>query len=1839
MANIVASFGKDYFILDSSNKPEIIITSGYEDDVLINGVSLGTVKKNFNKRNANVNGYSFVVDVAYLNNIDYANNRYVLENAYDPKGNNYVEYNSTEYLLNSEHDNSDPGVDSSLYIVKNLPPKYSYIKDVIYYDNFEPIEIHKTDDGNYLYHFHIDAPKPIVVAVGHKENGKRNAKNYCSFMYNPGETSEQVYDRVHKMISNETSYELLRVNPKLTGNIKVVVDSSSNIYLDTFKVSKGLSQRKYRKIKLNPDEYYGNSIMCSMSSLPSEDLYKIEDSCYSLFSLANNLNEQYYDKYNSGVRTNGDNMYSENYAMLAPLCIKKNMPDFFLIFKIKKYEDVLNPSDRLKYFLKNGTLVKSFDLRKDSNAGKLMRKVYENSKDFIGDLFVSYNYNIDNVYNGISIDRGVVSKIHESSSFERNIKNQVALNDWYTGGFERNRIVSKNIINFEFMFDDTEEDMFSLNTYFGLYVKLNGEKSDFSCVGIIEDKDKNKIPVFNDNISGMKFNPSDKSNLDIIYGMSTLNEFIRLRHNIASKDSYEYIKEYISQPYHNISSPKLIDMDTDIYGKSFVTINVDTLLDVGEHYRIVNFQDKKIYEIILSNFKNEEFDISGINKYYQNINESIYEINRVTIYGIEYRQRVLIESDDYIDNVRKNEIKLLSEAFNSFGDEIKSYSFDNHISVIYDHTFKNGTLNTVIEKITSSVGISDSEIEAQEYYYDHSTYFFNDQDADKIILRPEDTNENKKALYPYEFDVLGQRIAYCHSFIPFESDGSKLYMIDTNVELDFSKEKTVVYNTGFNEHEIYKQFKIYSLDPDLKMKETSMWCVPGFNSEKNYLIYLNKKPNVINDKIYFYNLYPINVGICSIFPIKDLYTDVLDKQNKMSESEEDYISLTGGEFTEKNNVFGTSILSDDEEKIMNYFDKSEQVKIDSSFLKYMTSLNDINHKYSDLSILFQSCCKWKSVGTDARGEYMRIMYPYKTDTKNNSYFIPDDKDGYIGAITVSDGSDVDILNTEYGDFDKFTGVFPKYINSNLDPRTHHSFRDFLFKGNGNIDDLIHDKISGSTGILTPAYINGNDSLEFISGGVKMRIRSLNKSIFDVTKYNGYSSILISCSGNNPYRLNPCEVLIDEINEQIAFIIYNGSAPFQMFYNDNNAKMTLDGVAKIPVIYPVFHKNSIKKCNISPALQYDSSSSFHKSFLFNDDSSMWGHDSSVQLVANESNDGIGILLSPILDKNSFIKEDGGILYGKVDNNYSFNSIYENKFIATFDPSLIFNDSSIDINYKTINSIFDKPKENIDLFIISNLPSYQSNPKTTIDSSKNDSDYATLPLNIIKSFINDTNITIKSNTGSKEYSKNGLFEISIVDPVSSIKEDSNFKKINEYNPTLVHTTYIEPVTKNILGFVYNDSILNKTFGKSFDGCNIRVNNINMLDQIWLRKYVSDNSITSNPDIESIIHNYYKIEGNNVLKKDIATGTNILCNDDPYAQYVVKNDASLIKSDVSFVVELYSDDTSVDLEHFTGNVIIDGSLYKIDSSIISKNSDSSLYRYDSLIVSIDSPYPINKEVDIYSSILLVTADSSKMDVSLYYSESSFKYKLSGVLDVSLIDGSMLTNDSSYIFRLDESPESTFNVTFSNSKVVKEIKPDPKYTLTSFNIYHEMSPISDCWHTPIYRVFDNKGSYISYTGLSSGYEKNMFLASRGINLKTLKNDIVLDYIEINEWKNTTNDRFKKTIILDITESIINKIMYSDGYISNFNEQDITDPSNKRKYIENSILPYININNNCLFELYIYSKDENGIEITNEKSSKKKYKKVENVKNTLYTENNKYYMKIEDLDNYKYFAKMKIYL
>ena len=71
-------------------------------------------------------------------------------------------------------------------------------------------------------------------------NVSLNSSTYNFPIYITNNTLGQYkfYDKSASMIaSNMESFMLLRTNPKLTGNVKLVVTEDYNLYLDTFKIS------------------------------------------------------------------------------------------------------------------------------------------------------------------------------------------------------------------------------------------------------------------------------------------------------------------------------------------------------------------------------------------------------------------------------------------------------------------------------------------------------------------------------------------------------------------------------------------------------------------------------------------------------------------------------------------------------------------------------------------------------------------------------------------------------------------------------------------------------------------------------------------------------------------------------------------------------------------------------------------------------------------------------------------------------------------------------------------------------------------------------------------------------------------------------------------------------------------------------------------------------------------------------------------------------------------------------------------------------------------------------------------------------------------------------------------------------------------------------------------------------------------------------------------------------------------------------------------------------------------------------------------------------------------
>ena len=304
---------------------------------------------------------------------------------------------------------------------------------------------------------------------------------------------------IRKDIENNGSVDflsrpLLRTNPKLTTNIKLVV-SGDDLYLESFDASDQLSSSNYKRFGVNRGGSYSYDVgkFWRINDTPSDLIYKVKRS-YSDFSVLDSYEKQFEEFYNYGVSRNLSKLHNSDFRMLAPIWLDKKIPSKFLIYRTSSPLDVLdtigNPSERLNKILSNSTLIKEVDLSKDSAIGEYIRNHVENDLFPSSSLTVSFVKNEQTLYNGIDLTKGgFVSKgeYHYKDTVLQDLP-LIEYNKFVTQGFERNNVASANLINLEFLFDDDATDEFSINRYFGIYVDehIIGE-------GIVESIKNNKV--------------------------------------------------------------------------------------------------------------------------------------------------------------------------------------------------------------------------------------------------------------------------------------------------------------------------------------------------------------------------------------------------------------------------------------------------------------------------------------------------------------------------------------------------------------------------------------------------------------------------------------------------------------------------------------------------------------------------------------------------------------------------------------------------------------------------------------------------------------------------------------------------------------------------------------------------------------------------------------------------------------------------------------------------------------------------------------------------------------------------------------------------------------------------------------------------------------------------------------------------------------------------------------------------------------------------------------------------------------------------------------------------
>ena len=284
-------------------------------------------------------------------------------------------------------------------------------------------------------------------------------------------------------VVDNASFAVLRTNPKFTSNVKLIVDSSENLFLGSFKANKSLSRIEYQKFEIKPTGNYATDISKFYRDLPLSERYftwrKLSDlTAYTEYS------SQYEDQYHYGASFNSTKLYDEQYKMLAPIWLDKKIPSHFIIWRVKDTEykqsyseDIAGQNGRILELLKNATIVKSYDLKRGSNLGDYLHNHVYSEGFPVAPISFNFDSNGNTSYNGIDIRKGGFTSKKEYVTKDYLIVDQpeIFANEYLTSGFEKNGIVSANLINLEFLFDDRVADDYNIYRYFGLYVDAHDE--------------------------------------------------------------------------------------------------------------------------------------------------------------------------------------------------------------------------------------------------------------------------------------------------------------------------------------------------------------------------------------------------------------------------------------------------------------------------------------------------------------------------------------------------------------------------------------------------------------------------------------------------------------------------------------------------------------------------------------------------------------------------------------------------------------------------------------------------------------------------------------------------------------------------------------------------------------------------------------------------------------------------------------------------------------------------------------------------------------------------------------------------------------------------------------------------------------------------------------------------------------------------------------------------------------------------------------------------------------------------------------------------------------------
>lgn len=422
---------------------------------------------------------------------------------------------------------------------------------------------------------------------------------------------------------------IFKTNPRLTGNVKFVVENNNAIHMTQLNES----NKENSKLQYSKSNSFATNVSTFLMNYVGSNKFAIDN-----FDISSNnvLKSKAYQQYDLQYQYGAKMSYTHNkHRFFAPLWINSNkLPRFFVIAYKQKSMKHLSSKTNLSSSLKF-EILKTFDLHNG-----LIKNIYD---DIIGyDMYrnepLIWNIDTCTVY-GIDI----VNKIHKYVSINTNklMQTEYTLfeaDNVLTNTFMLNNMIIQNLLNFEFEFEFNASDKSGAYEIVGFYC------DDVNNINITNIITPQKIQTANSTLIANSMTLVKKYNSN-----NKAYEFTQFNANTAYATSYDVVLRKLLTPSVTLMPARQNRLTRFQVRRSIATGDYITINEQNISYTIYcdSVRNSDVF------FKYSKSFATQI----ANINDALQRLNTKNVYIAQFnaaKQLVTIEcqnSNDADDNL------------------------------------------------------------------------------------------------------------------------------------------------------------------------------------------------------------------------------------------------------------------------------------------------------------------------------------------------------------------------------------------------------------------------------------------------------------------------------------------------------------------------------------------------------------------------------------------------------------------------------------------------------------------------------------------------------------------------------------------------------------------------------------------------------------------------------------------------------------------------------------------------------------------------------------------------------------------------------------------------------------------------------------------------------------------------------------------------------------------------------------------------------------------------------------------------------------------------------------